>query len=808
MIRTLRQTARALAHRPGFSFFVILIMALAIGGVTSTFSAAKAILFQDLPYKEADRLVILNLVNRADGGDNQLSYLEIGDWRRRCTLLENLTPYIDWQDRVVVEGDTVERIQVNYSAPAYLKTLGAQPLLGRLFSPQEEGAPRSAPVVILGYELWARSFGQDPAIVGKKVQLNDTSYTVIGVLARDFLDFSPTHKPDAFLPAVQAPEAFPRRMATFLTGRDERDWDALARIKPGVSYEQAQREVETIATQMQREFPETNRDYGARLIPLRAQVFGNLLPGMKVLLAGSLFVLLIGCANVANLLLVRLAERQRDLSLRLALGASPRHLVRQVFAESLVLAIVGGVLGVLLGLWGTRLLAGLVELPPLVKIELGAGVLTVAVAATLLTGFLFALPPAVSVARMDARGMLQQVRAAAGGRTHSARSSGALLVFQIAVVTVLLVAAGLLLRSFWQLRSTGTGIRTDHLLTMRLRFTAPQYQDQARMAIAGRELVRRAADLPGVEGAALWGPGMPGINSYYSEVKREGAAATEPSIRADYQVLTPGAVRLLGIPLLRGREFTWADTSAAPKVSLVTQALADTLWPGQDPLGKRLHMSDRPDPLSTVVGVIRNTRFTGRLWPGQSDILFAQDQTGRPDINLLVRTRVDPASLAGVLRQLVKQVDSKVPVYDVLTMEERLLKQERGHRLNAAVTSVFSGLAVVLAAFGLYGVLAYAVVQRTREIGLRIALGAERQDILRMVMGRGLLLVGGGLLLGLAGALAVTRLLAGVLFGIKPMDPLTFAGVVAVFAVVAVVGSFFPARRAMSVEPTIALRFE
>jgi putative ABC transport system permease protein len=807
MFQSFRQTARALAHRPGLSLFVILIMALCIGGIGSTFSAAKAILYQELPYRDADRLVVLNLVNRSDGGDNELSYLEINDWRRRTTALEDVTPYMDWQDRVLIEGDVVERIQVNYSAPAYLRALGARTVLGRLFSPQEDGAPRSAPVIILGNALWARSFAKDPAIVGKKVQVNGAPYTVIGVMSPDFVDFSPTHPPDAFIPAVQAPEAFPTRMATFLTGRDERDWDVLARIKPGYTYEQAEEEVEAIATQMQHEFPDTNRDYGARLIPLRMQIFRDLYPGMKVLLAGAIFVLLIGCANIANLLLVRLAERRADLSLRLALGASPPQLIRQVLTESLILAVVGGVFGVLLAIWGTRLLANLVQLPPLVRIQLDGGVLAVTALATLLTGFLFGLPPAISVARMDAAGTLQRVKAG-GGRTYSAKSSGALLVFQIAVVSVLLVSAGLLLRSFWQLRSTAIGIQTDHLLTMRLRFSTPQYQDPARTAMAGRELLRRANAVPGIQGAALWGPGMPGINSFYAEVKRDGAAPNDPALRVDRQIITPGAVTLLGIPVVRGRDFTAQDTATAPRVALITQSLADALWPGQDPIGKRLHMSDRVDPMSQVVGVIRNTRFEGRMWDGQNDILQSQEQIGAPNMNFVVRTRVAPGSVATAIRNLVKQVDPQIPVYDVLTMDDRLLNQERGHRLNAAVTGVFSALALLMALFGLYGVLAYAVVQRTREIGLRMALGAERRDVLQLIMGRGLLMVGVGLLLGLAGSFALTRLMSGVLFGVKPMDPITFAGVVVVFGAVAVAGTLLPARRAMRIEPTIALRYQ
>jgi putative ABC transport system permease protein len=806
-LHAFRQAARALARHPGPNVLVVLIVSLCIGGIGATFSAARAILFKPLPYPSARRMVVLQLVN-PEGGDDELSYAEIEDWRRRSTLLEDMTPYFDWHDRVLSQGDGAERIAVTYCSPRFLDLLGARPALGRLFSPDEDRARGGAPVLVLSHELWSRSFARDPRIVGKQVRLNDRPYTVIGVMARSFVDFAQNHTTQAWLPAVQAPEAFPAREASFLTGRDERDWDALALLKPGVNLERAQAEVDAIASQLRREFPASNRGYGARLIPLRRQLFGDLYPGMKVLLVGAIFVLLSGCANVANLLLVRMAERQRELSLRLALGAGLQRLVRHVLAESLVLAAVGGALGLLLAVWGAKLLAALVVLPPLVDAKLDPMLLSFVALATLLTGFLFGLPPAISVARMDSRGTLQQIRAVAGGRTHSARTGGTLLVFQIAVVSVLLVMSGLLLRSFLQLRGTGVGIKTGNLLTLRLRFAADLYRDRAKLASTEEELLRRAAALPGVEGAAFWGPGIPAISTFFSEVKREGAAPSEPSTRADYHVITPGAVKLLGIPLVRGRELTPQDAVGAPRVSLITQALAEALWPGQDPIGKRMHMTDRVDPWSTVVGVIRNTRFEGRLWEGKNDILFCHAQQLRQDTNFLVRTRVDAASLATTVRHVVKQIDAAIPVYDVRTLDERLRFQERTHRLNAVVTGVFSALALTLALCGLYGVLAYSVVRRTPEIGLRMALGAEKKQILRMVVARGALLVGIGLLVGLAGAVALTRLISGVLYGVKPIDPWTFAGVVLAFAGVAAAATVLPARRALSIEPTIALRLD
>ena len=808
-MQSLRYAVRALAMRPGFSLLVIAIVALCIGGNASIFSAAKAVLFQQLPYQGVDRLVIFSLMDIPDSEETDMSWIEAADWKQRATQMEELSPFLSWRDRILIEGDAVERIGINYVTPSYFKLLGVRPELGRLFSPQENGAPGSAPVIILGYPLWARHFAKDPGVIGKRVQLNNAFYTVVGVMPAEFVDFIHGHyKIDAWIPAVQAGEAISRGNALF-KGRGERYWYGLARLKPGVTLEQARREVAIIAAQMQREFPDTNRDYGARLRPLRAFMFEDLHSGMRILLAGAVFVLLIGCANVANLMLVRLTERRRELSMRLALGASRLSLVREVVLQSLLLAVAGGAIGVVLATWGTRLLARLVELPAYVHIQLDGGVLAVAAAATVLTGILFGLPPALSVAHMDSRGTLQQIKASGGKGAISSKSRSGLLVFQVAVVAVLLVVAGLLMHSFVRLRAAGVDFPTDRLLTMRLAFATQKYQEPARIVLAEREILRRFEGVPGVSGAAMWGPGMPGINANYFDLKQETAGAKDPTIHSNAHFISPGTLRMLGVPLLRGREFTWQDGPGKPRVVIISESLGKVLWPGQDPLGKRLLRANREGERPwAVVGVIRNARFQGRLDESGHHIMFPQDQEPRANTNLLVRTGTDAASMTMTLRNVIKQVDPQVPIYDAVTLTQRLHEQEGGHRLNAAVVGVFSLLALLLAVLGLYGVLAYSVAQRTREIGLRMALGAGRAKVMAMVMVWGLLLVAFGLAVGLGGALAVSRLMSSQLYGVQAVDPLTFGSVIVVFAVVALVATYLPARRAAKVEPTVALRFE
>lgn len=809
MTNLVRQSARSLALRPGFSVLVLLILALCIGGSASVFSAAKAVLFRDLAYKDADRLVVLSMFYLPNSSDTDLSWLESEDWRRRTALLEDVSPFLCYQDRLVMQGDSVERIGVNYVPSSYLKMLGVQPRLGRLFTPQEDGPPGSAPFIILSHHLWERLWQKNPGIVGQKIVLNNEPYTVVGVMPEGLYDFPQGRwEVDAWIPANMAGASFLPNEPPIFTSREERLWFSLARLKPGVTIEQAQQEADAFATDLQRQYPDTNKDYGARVLPLREFMFEDMEAGMKILLAGAGLVMLIGCANIANLLLVRVAERRRDLSLRLALGANRWRLIQQVLAESLILAILGGALGALLAVWGTKLMVGLLDLPPFTKIELDGQILAITILGTVLTGLLFGLPPALSVARMDSKGTLQQIRTA-GGRTHSSRGRNSLIVFQVAIVVVLLIVAGLLLRSFWRLQTTGVDFETARLLSMRLSFESERYEERPAMAAAQKELLRLLDGAPGVQAAGIWGPAMPGIMTTFTEVAREGAPAEAAPIRADLHCVSPGALKVLGVPLLKGREFTQDDIYEGPRVAVITKSLADILWPGQDPIGKRLVRPTRePDVPVTVVGLIPNVRFQGRFVEGNHHILFSLGQRPTADTNLIVRASIDSASVTRSVRDAIRKVDSQVPLYDIHTIEERMREQERSQRLNAAIVGLYAFLALLLALLGLYGMLAYSVVQRTQEIGLRMALGANRNGVLGLVMGRGLALVCGGLVLGVAGALVLTRLLSSQLFGVTARDPFTFAGVVLVFIAVASLATYLPARRAVKVEPTIALRYE
>lgn len=810
MIQLFRQSARSLARRPGFTALVLLILALCIGGNASMFSVADAVLFRELPYKEIDRLVVLSSFYVPNQTQTDLSWVEAMDWGRRSKLLEKVSPFMCSQERLIVQKDSVERIQISHGPSTFLQLMGVQPQLGRLFTPEEDKAPGGAPVIILTHSLWERVFQRDPRIVGKSIQLNDRPYTVVGVLPEKFVDFMEWRRPiDAWIPASMIGDTLPPDLAVF-ESREERLWFAVARLKPGVTFEQAQQEGDAIFTQLEQEFPSTNKDYKSFVIPLRQFIFPDVYEGTRVLVGGAILVLLIGCANIANLLMVRVAERRRELSLRLALGAGRQQVLQHVFAESLILAVVGGALGVLFAVWGTRLLAGLMELPPFTEITLDGSVLAFSVAAALLTGFLFTLPPALRVRRLESKETLQIIRS--GGRTSTSRGLHSSLVFQISLVVILLIVANLLLRSFWQLRTLDLGFETDRLLTMRMGFGAEQYTDRSLVSAAMMEVLRRAEEVPGVADAAIWGTTMPGISTVFTELQREGAAPDDLMFRADLHLISPGALSVLGIPVKRGREFTPQDTREVPRIAMVSQSLADAMWPGQDPIGKRFYRPNRENgALVTVVGTIPDIRLHGRFVEGNGprhQLLFPNGQVPGQEGYLMVRTSTDMGTMAEKMKEVIRQVDSQVPIFDIQSMEDRLRDEEKAQRVNAVVVFGYSLLALVLAMLGLYGMLAYSVVQRTREIGVRIALGANPMGVLALIMGRGLALVGGGILLGLAGALAVTRLISSQLFGVTARDPLTFIAVILAFIAIAVFATYLPARRAVKVKPTIALRYE
>lgn len=811
MNQMLKQTIRALVQRPRFTLLIVLIMALCIGGNAAVFSAAKSVLVDSLPYPapDRDRLVLLTWIYKPDGVTNDLAWTEIEDWKKRLTTVENLSGFLSWQSRILNDGETADHVQVNFASPGYFQLLGVKPQLGRFFQPEESSVPGSAAVAVLSDALWQRRYGADRDIVGRSILVNSVPFTVVGVLPPGFYDVNTRDRPiDVWFPAHMAGIAFTAGNSIF-EARNTRFWLTLGRLKPGVSQEAAQREVEQIADQFAQEHPNSNREYTARVTPLRTWVFGDLFDGMKVVFAGALLVLLIGCGNVANLLLARQAERQDEFSLQLALGAGRGDLIRRTVLESLLLAGAGGALGLVFSIWGVKLLQSWVPLPAFAQLRLDGGVVLFGIGAILVTGLLFALPSVFGVLRLEKAGALQQHRASAAGRVHSTRTRSSLLVAQIAVVVVLLLMAGLLLRSFGRLRSTGVDFDSKNLLTMRVSFESQRFAERPALLSSLSELASRLQAVPGVGAVATWGALPPGISAQYVTLETEGAAPETPVTRSFFHSISPGALKVLGIPLLEGREFQFDDTEAAPTVTILTRSLAEALWPNQPALGKRLRRAARAgETWATVVGIIPDTRLHGRFTEGNFNILYPSIQRPSRQTVVVARTTGDITTMTEMLSKAIKSVDAEIPIYDIQSAEARLAREEINHRFNASIVALYAGLAVVFAVLGLYGLLSYLVSQRRKEIGVRMALGESRGSVMRRVMGRGIALVLVGLAIGVGGGLVVGRMLSTLLFDLTARDPLTFGTVILIFLAVALLATYLPARRVLALDPSRALRVD
>ncbi len=802
MLDDLWQAARSVARRPAISALLILLLALCIGGNTAVFSAIDAALLQDSAYQSPD-LVMLTGRQMSTGENHQsVAWLDIEDWQRRAKSFATLAPFFPWEDRILVGDDSSEIVQTNYVPPSYFELVGARTELGRLFNAEENVVPDCCRVAVLSYDLWQRRFGRDPKVLGTKIQLNSEIYTVIGVMARSFRDFPQAPRPlDLWVPAAVSRES--NREGMF-TDRTMRAWYVIGRLKPGVTLAQARQEMDAIGAQLSKEFQE-NEDYGVYVEPFREYAFAELDRSMQILLVGALLVLLIGCANVGNLLLVRALARRHEMSLRLAIGAGRQRLVRQMVFEALILAGLGGLLGLVIAAWGTNLLAGNMQVPPFVEIKIDLSVLAFFFAITLAAGLAFGLPPALRAARVDPLQSLQE-----GGRSMGGRSDwklNTLVVAQVAVVSILLIGAGLLLKSFQRLRTVDLDYATERILLLQVDFSLAKYDERPRIAPVVREMLERVSGVQGVEQAITWGQGAPGVDYYYVEVTREEATADELPARADQNVVSPGALRMMGIPLLRGREFTEQDTADSTPVTLISKSLGEALWPGQDALGKRLRR--RPtDPWYTVVGVFADVTLRARTFGREHDVMFVYPQRPVRDVNFLVRTTGDPASLGSTLRDVLAEVEPQVPVHRVITMAEILHQQETRQRFNATVMGLYAALALLLAVVGLYAVLSQGVLQRMREIGVRLALGAKREDVFSMVLTRGVGLIVAGLAIGLAAALALTHLMESLLYETAAKDLSTFVWVAVIFVGIGLVAVLLPARRAMRIEPATVLRHD
>jgi predicted permease len=811
--RDARFAFRTLAKSPGFTTVAVLSLALGIGANTAIFSVVDAIVLRPLPYKDPSRLVMVKeRIPMASPDPIPVCASDVAQFQRHNQVFESVAAFRSGQFDLGGSGEperiTAERVNANL-----FSLLGVQPMLGRTFTPEDDQPGH--PVAILSYALWQRRFGADRGVIGRTVTLDRQPYTVIGVTPRRFV--FPLHgmeqgdAADVFIPMAFTPEELKAVADNFNNS-------VLARLKPSVSLARANVNLDAIAQRILQTYPPELRDQvklSAVALPLSAQIVGEVRMLLLMLLGAVGFVLLIACANVANLLLTRAANRQREITIRLALGAGRTRLLRQLAAENLLLAMVGAGLGLLLALGIMRGLVGWMpaDIPRVNAIGLNLAVLAFTLALTLFTGLVIGVAPALAASRTELQTALKEGgRSGQQGQQHR-RLRSALVVGEIALSLVLLVGAGLLLRSFERVLSTQPGFQPEQVLTASLSLPESQYKQAAQTRDFYRELIARLARLPGVKAVGV-STDLP-LEAHWEEIiTPEGY---QPPSGAGLNVCMQSVIlgdylRALGVPLLRGRYFTGLDTPKSTPALIVSESLAKRFWPHQDPIGQRLKTGppESKDPWVTIVGVVGDVK----QGPLDTPIVphtyesYMQSNIAWSSLNVAVRAHGNPLSLASALRATVWGLDRQLAVAQVRTMDEVINESTAPRRFNLCLLAAFSVLAVALAAIGIYGVISYSVARRTHEIGIRMALGAQKDEVLKMVVGQGIRLAITGVAVGVAGALALTRFLSSLLYDVRPTDPLTFIAVSLLLTAVALLACYIPARRATKVDPMVALRCE
>jgi predicted permease len=819
LARDLRYAIRAFAKSPGFTVAAILSLAIGIGANTAIFSVTSALLLRPLPYKDADRLVIMWNTSPGLGITRDwFSSAQYFDIKNNHHGFEQVAMAIGGNYNLTGEGEP-ERVGVVRVSNNMLPMLGARPAQGRLFTPEDDryGGPN---VVILGYGIWARRYASNPQMVGRHITINSHVYEVIGVLPKSFSlprEVMPTldgaEQSDLLLPMPQIPN--------FAEDRGHEDYNIIARLRPGVTVEQARAEMNTITARLRQAHPEVYPPNGGLtfvILPLLEQVVGNVRHTLWLLLAAVGCVLLIACVNVANLLLSRAVARQREVAIRSAVGASAGRIIRQLLTESLLLALCGGVLGVLfafISVHWTHVL-GPRSVPRLDEIGIRGDALLFTVLISLASGILFGLAPALRVARVDLLTTLKDSdRGSAGASAMWGRGNNLrrlLVITELAISVVVLIVAGLLLRSFVRLQHVSPGFNPDNVLTLELTLSGDKYKDPVVARAASRQILENLEHLPGAVTAGgvsslplsdmfAWGP----IN-----VEGRVAPPGEKFINADERVVAGRYFETMQIPLIKGRLFNDQDTVDKPHVVLVDEFMAQQLWPNQDPLGKRISFGDlaaKPE-WATVVGVVGRIKQDALDSDSRIALYMPHSQFISRLFNVVLRTTTDPASLTSAVAHELHEVDRDLPMYGVVTMEQRVAGSLARRRFTTVLLAMFAGFALALATIGIYGVMAYLVSQGTREIGIRMALGATEKTVLKLVVKQGMVLAVCGVAVGLIAALAFSRLVSGLLFGVKATDPLTFAAITILLTVVALFASYIPARRAARIDPMISLRCE
>jgi putative ABC transport system permease protein len=812
LLQDVRYGLRMLARNPGFTGVAVLTLALGIGANTAIFSVVKAVLLRPLPFKDPARLVRVN-ESVEKGGRSPVAYPNYVDWRAQNTVFEEMAAFGDCE--MIVSGtDKSERVYCEQASDTYFPLLGVSAVIGRTFTPEENATPMKYAVALIGYGLWERRYASDPAIVGKIIRLNDFDFTIIGVLPKGFLGYSDSA--GVWIPMMMRDAVWPQvAKFDYLHNRDIHFHKVIARLKPGISLAGAQAEMETIAARLANAYPKDNGQRGVLVTAATEDYVRSFRAPLLVLLGAVAFVLLIACANVANLILTRSAVRERELAIRLALGAGRGRLIRQFLTENLLLTAAGAAAGVTLAFWGLDLLVSVlpVSFPSFTRVRLDGGVLVFACVLAAATAVLLTVFPALSSAHSNVNESLKEAAKSTAG-LRGRRVGRVLVVSEVALALVLMIGAGLLLKSLSHLLTDNPGFRPDHLVTLRFYVPDRKYEGDGRNRF-GPELAERIAQFPGVESAAatfidpfLWGGFQRGFS-----IEGRAPISNAEADTVYYQEVGPNYFHSMGIPLLQGRDFSMRDSLKAPLVVMVSESFARRYWPGQDPVGKRIKYgaADSPYPWMQVIGVSGNIKYNSlRQDPEAEPVMYGTLLQSEVIINmsLIVRTRASPEAMLGPLREEIQRIDPAIPVYNVATFSQRMHEDSSETRSYGLLLGLFAALALLLAAVGIYGVMSYWVTQRTREMGIRLTFGANPADLHRLVIGEGAWLALLGIGTGALGSFLVTRAMTSLLYEVKPFEPALFLGLAAVLTGVAVLACYLPARRATRVDPMVALRYE
>ena len=800
LTQDLRFGLRLLRKNPGFTAVAVFTLALSIGANAAIFDVVNGVLLKPLPYKEPDRIVRV-FENSPRFPKFPISPANFLDYRERNDVFDDFATFARG-DLDLSVNDRPERLTGMRVSNGFFHLLGFEPELGRAFLPIDELSGNEH-VAVISRALWERSFGKDAAIIGAPITLSGMSFTIIGVIGSglqhvggDYHSLPHGGNVDVWWPLTMDPKV---RTSHFL--------NAIARLKPGITREQAEARMNVIAQQLEEQHPE-DKDWRIRIVSLRDEIVGGAQTMLLILFGAAGFVLLIACVNIANLLLATATARQKEIAVRTALGAGRLRLVRQMLTESLLIAVGGGVAGLVVARWGIEALVALApkQIPRLHMLSLDWRTFAFALAASLLTGALFGLAPALQISRVNLNESLKEGgRGSSGGSRHN-RLRGLLVIAEVSLAFVLLIGAGLLMRTFFYLQNVDPGFNPERVLTATIDLPSARYSTGRKASSFYRELIGRLAALPAVQGAAATSD-LPWTgydeNTSFGIEGRQFSDDEYPS--AQYHFATPDYFRTLGIPLLEGRFFSEADDADAPRVIVINKSMADRYWPDADAVGQRVRLWGETRMIAGIVGDLKDSPGELRAKPG---FFFPVNQQAQSGLVLVMRTERDPMSLLAAMRSEIAALDKERPLSDVRTLEQIASAAVARTRFTMLLLSVFAGVALLLAAVGIYGVVSYSVTQRTHEIGIRVALGAQQRDVIGLVARQGMALALAGMGAGLAAALVLTRVMSSLLFGVSAGDPITFAGIAVLLMGVALGACFVPARRALKMDPMVALRHE